>query len=58
MLSTPTKADAKPPTQADLVRLTGLQAVARLPVGGVYKSVVALENNVHKGISRISGEGH
>jgi indolepyruvate ferredoxin oxidoreductase len=31
-LSTPTKADVKPPTQADLVRLTGLQALARLPV--------------------------
>ena len=28
----PTKADVKPPRQADLVRLTGLQALARLPV--------------------------
>ncbi|MGA9676054.1 MAG: hypothetical protein WBR28_12670, partial [Mycobacterium sp.] len=32
MLSTPTKADVKPPTQADFVRLTGLEALARLPV--------------------------
>jgi hypothetical protein len=32
MLSTPTKADVKPPTRADLVRLTGLEALARLPV--------------------------
>ena len=32
MLSTPTKADVKPPTQADLVRLTGLEVLARLPV--------------------------
>jgi hypothetical protein len=32
MSSTPTKADVKPPTQADLVRLTGLEALARLPV--------------------------
>ena len=32
MLSTPTKADVKPPTQADLVRLTGVQVLARLPV--------------------------
>jgi indolepyruvate ferredoxin oxidoreductase len=31
MLSKPTKVDVKPP-QADLVRLTGLQALARLPV--------------------------
>src|ERR1700733_6640136 len=32
MLSTPTKADVKSPTQADLVRLTGLEVLARLPV--------------------------
>ncbi len=32
MLSTPTKADAKPPMKPDCLRLTGLQALARLPV--------------------------
>ena len=32
MLSTPTKDDMKPPTQANLVRLTGLEVLARLPV--------------------------
>lgn len=30
--STPTKADMKPPARADLVRLTGVQVLARLPV--------------------------
>jgi indolepyruvate ferredoxin oxidoreductase len=32
MLSTPTKDDMKPSTQANLVRLTGLEVLARLPV--------------------------